>query len=155
MLTSFPVLTFFYDCSIYSTKNRIFHILSENEKKFQILNENEVANSSIFFIETSGVVNKNRLGSLNSRQVCSLESAARMNPNTTVYVIFVDVDDLVPSKFIDGLRQLENVRIVGINSKSFGDGTPFEEFTKNQKYLDSTYPREHTSDYFRFLVLWK
>lgn len=141
-----------YNYSVYST---IDSVESFYEFKLQMIDEMTVENSSIFFLETSSVLKQKKFKFLNSRQVCSIESAARINPNTNVYVIFVDVVDIASSKFIDGLKQLENVHVVGLNSKSFGDGTPFENFTRNQKLLKSKFPEVHASDFFRLLVLWK
>ena len=101
-------------------------------------------------------MDKNKtLGTLNSRQVCSIESTARMNPDTKVYLLFVDVEDLEPSPFIDALRQFKNIEIAGIDLKSFGDGTPFEDFTREEKVSNSSYPVTHASDFLRLLVLWK
>ena len=143
-ITSIALLVFWFSVDI-----------TENGIKLALLDEKNVESSSIFFLETSGIGNRTKIGHLNTRQVCSLESAARMNPNTNIYVIFVDVDQVEWTKFIDVLRQFKNVHIVRLNSKSFGDGTPFEDFAKNQKYLSSIYPRVHASDFLRLLILWK
>ena len=118
-----------------------------------LLNQ-KVPNSSIFFLETSAILRK-KLGWISKRRACSVESAARMNPNSTVFLIFVDVDELQPLITIDELKIYKNIRVVGLNMTNIGDGSPLEDFVRQKKILKSSYPLAHASDLLRFLILWK
>jgi hypothetical protein len=58
---------------------------------------------AVFFLETSFASD---VGSflLNNRQICAIESAARMNPRLDVFVLFASRKDFGSGEFFWGLR---------------------------------------------------
>jgi len=112
--------------------------------------------TSIFFLETSchnppGV-------HLTPRQACAVESAAKMNPASDVYVLF-------PSPIVDNssaltpsVRQLltyPNVRLRHVPMDRYFSHTPLDEWYQSGMLRTSRWPRSHTSDILRYLTLWK
>lgn len=103
----------------------------------------------MFFLETSCS------GTLYSRQACSIESAARSNPDWKVYVLFLGP---VSKKFIQGetysiLNEIKNVyfgRVFLDNMITGYDGMKkvFREIRHK-----SGWPIHHTADAMRFLIL--
>ncbi|XP_015511780.2 lactosylceramide 4-alpha-galactosyltransferase isoform X1 [Neodiprion lecontei] len=117
--------------------------------------EGTISERRIFFHETSCFGEEGAI--LNARQACAVESAAMMNPKTTVYLLFVS-----PVKFSNAskeiVRQLtsyENVRIRHISMERYTKGTPIEEWYATDVLKTSRWPRSHMSDILRYLTLWK
>ncbi|KAF3426284.1 hypothetical protein E2986_07236 [Frieseomelitta varia] len=110
---------------------------------------------NIFFHETScfdedGLV-------LNARQACAVESAAKMNPNMNVYLLFVS-----PSKISNQSREMfhqlqsySNVRIRHIKPEEYVKNTPLDLWYRSGVLKKSRWPRSHMSDILRYLTLWK
>lgn len=105
----------------------------------------------IFFLETSCS------GGLNSRQACSVESAARSNPNFKVYVVFLGPasKEFILGKTYSTLRSMKNVYFVRISldkiTKSKGTIRMKKVFNKIRN--QSGWPIHHMADALRFLVL--
>lgn len=113
------------------------------------------AGKSIFFHETSCFGEEGAV--LNPRQACAVESAAKLNPKMTVYLLFVS-----PVKFANGskeiVRQLAsypNIKIRHILMERYTKGTPLEEWWASDILKTSKWPRSHMSDVLRYLTLWK
>ncbi|CRK97857.1 CLUMA_CG011232, isoform A [Clunio marinus] len=96
---------------------------------------------------------------LNPRQACAVESAALMNPDHEVFLIYASKDRLQNIERTQELHSIltyPNVHIYYINDlEKFTEGTPFEDFIKSRQLLDAKYPIEHTADVLRVLLLWK
>ncbi|KAG5670081.1 hypothetical protein PVAND_000366 [Polypedilum vanderplanki] len=130
---------------LYHVKN----YLSDSER---LKNSNS---QQIFFIESHLEGHRN----LSSpKQACSIESAARINPNLDIYLLLMtDQDEVV----LDQTPQLEvllsypNIRIRFANITEFTRGTILEEFFKENKVQKSNFRLAHTSDIMRMLVLNK
>lgn len=118
------------------------------------LNPKEVANNSIFFIETS-CNHKNGIN-LNLRQGCAIESAANLNPNLQIFVLFVSASFLNnKSDVINTLNTYNNINLRYINLIKYSYNTPVHNFVISNTIFTSRWPVSHTSDLLRFLTLWK
>lgn len=128
--------------------------LSDGSLKLKnILNQN-VGSENIFFIETSGIVDAT-LKTLNSRQACSVESAALMNPSSNVYVLFVESDEVKASEIFNALLNYKNVFLVSLKLTEFSQNSPVESWMKEQKIIERNFSKEIFSDLLRLLVLWR
>ncbi|XP_011493903.1 PREDICTED: LOW QUALITY PROTEIN: lactosylceramide 4-alpha-galactosyltransferase-like [Ceratosolen solmsi marchali] len=126
--------------------------------RFDIHKENIrlAAGRNIFFHETSCF---GELGhaELNYRQACAVESAARMNPNMLVNLLFLSPSS--PSNrtslILEKLLEYENVRVNRVQINEYVMGTPIEQWFAINILETSNWPRSHMSDIMRFLTLWK
>lgn len=111
-------------------------------------------NTSIFFVETSC---HDEVLKLTSRQTCAVESAAKMNPYANVYLLFPSPipDNKNVDEHILKLNEYSNFKMLYINTKTFFDGTPLEEWYKRELIKTSFWPRSHMSDILRYTLLWK
>lgn len=112
-----------------------------------------IGNDNIFFIETSGAV-RIKSGTLNSRQACSVESAAIKNPTSGIYLVFVDVEEVEASNVIKSLRKYRNIHFLRLRLNKFSLNTPVDSFIKSRK-IGEGYVMENVSDLLRVLILWK
>lgn len=107
--------------------------------------------NSIFFHETSC------RGSLTPRQACSIESAARANPQREIYVLFsapVNEHVLTSSNLVQ-LKSFANIKLARLHLEKYAERTPLEEMVKNKPFEASQWWVEHTSDVLRCLTLYK
>jgi len=113
-----------------------------------------VTKNSIFFFETS--CNHKYGINLNLRQSCAIESAARLNPNLKIFVLFVAPSFINnKSDIINNLSNFKNVYLRNINFVKYSDKTPMQDFVISNKIFTSNWPVSHASDLLRFLTLWK
>ncbi len=113
------------------------------------------SSNRIFFHETSG------RQSLNFRQTCAVESAAKENPGRPIQLFMqtnvLNCDDRVnkdPWFFI--LSQYSNIQIILFrNETDYFANTPLENWHRNGIWRNSSYWMEHFSDYIRILSLLK
>lgn len=116
-----------------------------------------IGGKNIFFIESTQPCNG--ILELNVRQACSIESAARQNPDWNIFLYVVDAKGYHPTlqniRKWNILRSFKNIHIKVINAKNFTTDTPLE--TLFQKGLNSyeSYLKYHRSDLLRFTLLWK
>lgn len=111
---------------------------------------------NIFFHETSCFGEEGLV--LNSRQACAVESAARMNPTMTVYLLFVS-----KSEFSNSTREIirhllinyRNIKIRHIYPDRYVKDTPLEAWYTSGALKKSHWPISHMSDMLRYLTLWK
>lgn len=120
-------------------------------------------NIRIFFVETSGRFCPT------FRQLCAVESAARINPKAsiTVYteknqIVNQSTDDNRQEKKVPNwatisnlLRQMVNVQIVREDLLRHLEGTPLEKIHRNGLLNQSASPVIHRSDAIRIALLWK
>lgn len=100
--------------------------------------ENPNRGHSIFFLETScksKLVNKI---TMNVRQACSVESAALMNPNLDVYLMFaspaeIKVSDAMNDRIMNELLKYDNLKIRYLDVDKYFEGTPVEKLYKSGK----------------------
>jgi len=114
-------------------------------------------NKAIFFINTSCI--RNYRVTLNARQTCAIESAARMNPNRDVFVLFASPVGFKTNgedpPMIAELKSYPNVYFRHVNIREFSKNTPAEEWIKKDRIQTSPFFIYHLSDYIRLLALYK
>ncbi|XP_011701725.1 PREDICTED: uncharacterized protein LOC105458251 [Wasmannia auropunctata] len=110
---------------------------------------------NIFFHETSCFGEEGL--TLNPRQACAVESAARMNPSMTVYLLFVSKSEFSNStrEIVRHLHNYPNVRIRHIDPQRYVKETPLEAWYTSGVLKKSHWPVSHMSDMLRYLTLWK
>lgn len=115
-----------------------------------------VRETSIFFHETS--CHNGNAPLLTARQACAVESAAKMNPHSQVYVLFpspVLLKNYTSNSFLKHLETYNNFHILHINMERYFQDTPLDSWYKSGYLLTSQWPRSHASDLLRYLTLWK
>ncbi|XP_067005167.1 lactosylceramide 4-alpha-galactosyltransferase isoform X2 [Anabrus simplex] len=114
---------------------------------------------SIFFHETSCASSIKGKLVLTPRQACAVESAAKMNPDLDVYLLFASpIKNANVSQWSGVVRQLltyPNVRIRHVSLDRYIAGSPLEDWYRRGALQTSRWPRSHASDVLRFLTLWK
>ncbi|XP_037044794.1 lactosylceramide 4-alpha-galactosyltransferase-like [Bradysia coprophila] len=112
---------------------------------------------NIFFHETT--CSSSGLVHLNSRQACAIESAARLNPDRHVYVLFASPvgfrDDSHLPKTIEALKTYPNVHLRNNNLWRYVQDTPLEAWLSDGALFESKYLHEHMSDVLRYVTLYK
>ncbi|PSN40791.1 hypothetical protein C0J52_07182 [Blattella germanica] len=118
--------------------------------------------NNIIFIETRCVLNVNEVKNtgliLSKRQTCSVESAAKMNPNAKVYVLYTCSINGGLEFSLPHVKQLfsyPNVKIWKLNPLEFVKETPLENWHFMKQMAKSKWPIEHSSDVLRYVALWK
>ena len=148
---------------LLALKLDIVHLKNESLVKKQgdrriltnILEANlKINEQKYFFIETSGTV-RSKSGSLNSRQACSIESAALLNPKVNIYAVFVNVFKLELTEIIKSLETYKNVIFVRLELSEFTKDTPVDWFFKARKIEKTKNKVEHYSDLVRLMLLWR
>lgn len=95
------------------------------------------------------------------RQACAIESAARLNPERSVFVLFaspVGVRSCSVShlpKNIEVLKTYPNVHLRNNDLWKYEQDTPLETWLSDGTLFESAYLHEHMSDVLRFLTLYK
>lgn len=118
---------------------------------------------SIFFHETSCGFQFGKTVSITPRQACAVESAARMNPNMTVYLLYASPIKFTNASFfpsksertLSELLKYDNIRIRRVDLNKYTKNTPLEGWYRTRQLQKSTYPNSHASDVLRYLSLWK
>ncbi|XP_037574962.1 lactosylceramide 4-alpha-galactosyltransferase isoform X1 [Dermacentor silvarum] len=111
--------------------------------------------SRIFFLETGGH------GSLTARIACAVESAARMHPHWTVYLLSAASGDASQANvtfagpFAQMLRSIPNVVMNVVRPNEVFQETPLESWYESGILNKSAYPVEHLADALRLAVLYK
>ncbi|KAJ8729852.1 hypothetical protein PYW07_016890 [Mythimna separata] len=107
---------------------------------------------SIFFHETSC------RGQLNSRQACSVESAARVHPQWQINVLFSGpVTDNILNNYgsLYALKQIQNIKFFRLHLLQYVKGTPVEDFVRGGSLNRSWWPVQHTAELVQLVTLYK
>lgn len=106
---------------------------------------------NIFFVEASC-----QMG-LSFHKVCSIESAARANPEWQVSVLFAGRIPKQCQRTVNftTLETYKNIHLYRIHVKKFADGTPFQDFFTSDALDSSLYPVHHTTEILQYLTLHK
>ncbi|XP_030751590.1 lactosylceramide 4-alpha-galactosyltransferase-like isoform X2 [Sitophilus oryzae] len=145
----------------YPEENELYcHFLPVFDTLPSVKDAEIVRDTSIFFLETSCSSYHSEKILIKSRQACAVESAARMNPNRTVYLLYaspgVFQDDQSESDgLIRNLMSYSNIKLQYLNMKKFVQGTPVEKLWAEEQIYESKYLLWHISDILRILTLWK
>ncbi|KAG5669155.1 hypothetical protein PVAND_017050 [Polypedilum vanderplanki] len=109
----------------------------------------------IFFIET----HLQRKRSIkNVKVACSIESAAKINPDMDIYFFLATNESgviLEQTNFLQALLSYPNIKIRSINLEEFTEGTKVEKFIKEKHIEKSQHHFEHLSDVLRMVTLNK
>lgn len=110
---------------------------------------------NIFFHETSCYGDEGLM--LNGRQACAVESAAKMNPNMSIYLLFMSPEKISDSskQIIRQLLSYKNIKIRRLYMNNYVKHTPLEEWFDSGILRTSHWPKSHMSDILRYLTLWK
>lgn len=128
----------------------------EQEEYENILNaKNQPENGeNVFFIESGESLSD---VTLNTRQACSIESAALSNPYLRIFLIYSSRRRLAKLKMtsqIEALLSYPNIFINYLDLEQISVGSPFEKFVRSRKLLKSDFRIQHTS-VLRLILLWK
>ncbi|XP_022183868.1 lactosylceramide 4-alpha-galactosyltransferase isoform X1 [Nilaparvata lugens] len=144
--------------SVRDSNDNIYCYLDTVDNPIEELDPKQVVkDTSIFFHETS--CHSKGAVYLSARQACAVESAAKMNPGSHVYVLYPSPLSQPNATRVDPLftviNAYSNVRVRHLNAERYFQGSPLEEWYKSGYLQASQYPRSHASDLFRYLTLWK
>lgn len=92
------------------------------------------------------------------RLACSIESAARKNPERNVILFFASSKRFKALKItplVDAVLLYSNVFFDSVNLTKLSLGTPLEDIMRSNKIKKSRFPIEHLADAIRLLLLWK
>ncbi|XP_069685979.1 lactosylceramide 4-alpha-galactosyltransferase-like [Periplaneta americana] len=95
---------------------------------------------------------------LHPRQACALESAARMNPDYKVYLLYSCpvIGGLGRSReYVKAVLTYPNVKLWELNVKDLLMKTPLENWDFLAAIRSSRWPVEHAGNVLRLLTLWK
>lgn len=94
-----------------------------------------------------------------SRQACAIESAAKLNPNRDIYVLFTTPVGSVTSEselpVIGAMNKYPNIYLRNVNIYNFSKGTPAEQWIMEDRIISSSSFIFHISDYLRLVTLYK
>ncbi|CAH0563715.1 unnamed protein product [Brassicogethes aeneus] len=114
----------------------------------------------IFFHETS--CNSDQTGkiTINAVQACSVESAAKLNPDRAVYLLYLSSgviknEGSEPDRLLEALLSYNNVKIYHVDVMKYVRDTPAEVLFLKERVQRSEYQVSHASDVMRYLTLWK
>ncbi|XP_069686014.1 toxin Afp18-like [Periplaneta americana] len=143
------------------TNETEFYIETDTNE-IDIFEEPRLGDKHIICLETRCLLNRkyyNYKGLLlHPRQVCSLESAARMNPDCKVYLMYSCpiIGGLEKSKeFVKALLMYPNVKLWRLNVTDQLLRSPLQDWNFQAAIRSSYWPNEHASDVLRLLTLWK
>lgn len=119
-------------------------------------NEREIQPEKNIFFVISTII-KDDIAWLTARQACAIESAARANPDWSVFVLFTSANtfNFQSSAHMFPLLFYSNVYFRRLNMATFAVGTPLEKFFRDNTLRNSSFIVEHTSDVLRLLTLYK
>jgi lactosylceramide 4-alpha-galactosyltransferase len=116
----------------------------------------------ILFVETRCALKPNGAeGSgllLTNRQACAIESAAKMNPDATVYVLFtcpMNGGMTASPLYVKELFRYPNVKIWKLDLPTFLEGTSLQDWDFKGHVEQSKWPVEHSSYVLRYVSLLK
>lgn len=113
---------------------------------------------SIFFHETSCSSSAGNILSLSARQACAIESAALLNPNFDIFVLFASptyLDNKTAQPILESILSYPNVFIRNLDLWTYAAGTPINDWLINDELFSSKYVLSHVSDFLRYLTLWR
>ncbi|XP_014354927.2 lactosylceramide 4-alpha-galactosyltransferase-like, partial [Papilio machaon] len=124
---------------------------SEDEDALPSAESNDFSpsNKSIFFLETSC------RSSLNSRDLCAIESAARAHADYQINVLFTAPISEEILEHVSLEQKFKNVRFARIHIDEYSKNTPVQEIVRSGALDSSQWGVEHTSDLLRYLTLYK
>lgn len=94
------------------------------------------------------------------RQACAIESAAHLNPNWDVFLLFASPvglsnDTHLQQPIVQALLSYSNIHMRNVNLWKYAKGTPVNDWLNSGALFESKYLNSHTSDFLRYLSLYK
>lgn len=94
------------------------------------------------------------------RQACAIESAALLNPNWDIFILFaspagISNETIVQPPLINALQSYTNIYFRNINLWSYSENTPLEDWFLSDELFQSQYLNSHVSDFLRYISLYK
>jgi hypothetical protein len=113
--------------------------------------KNDIQSNLIFFIESN-----DKREFFDEKQLCSIESAAKHNPNSRVNVMTIKAIAKDPYKKLL-VHHYQNLNFEFINLTGIFMGTPFQDWWINDKVtkINDYYRMAHLSDAIRLALLYK
>lgn len=112
---------------------------------------------TIFFHETR--CSSDGFLKLGPREVCSIESAAKHNPNLDVFVLFTSPRFYLTKGTSNDLLRLQqtynNIFLRNNDMWKYSNDTAVAKFLETEKIFESSFIREHLSDFLRLISIWK
>lgn len=113
-------------------------------------------------METSCKSRINGSITLIGRQACTIESAARANPDMDINLLVAapaKVNVSTPEgRYLSAILSYSNVKIYSMNVEKYLEGTPVEGLWKSGRLLEADDPKwrtSHLSDVLRYTTMWK
>lgn len=112
---------------------------------------------SIIFHETSCPENGElRLG---PRQICSIESAAKNNPNFDIFILFLSPRFIIFDSIQKEIQRLQlnykNLFFRNNDIWRYTENSPAYQFLESGEIFESNYLPVHMSDFIRLISIWK
>ena len=96
---------------------------------------------------------------LTPRQACAVESAAKMNPTSNIFLLYLTPNDFLEDskKLVSILESYDNIYIRRIHFPTYISDSPLSKwYRKNlEEFLDADANPKSISDIIKFLTLWK
>lgn len=94
------------------------------------------------------------------RQACAIESAALLNPNWGVFVLFASPVGILNGTnesppIMSALKSYPNIHFRNIDLWTYSANTPLEDWFLSDKLFRSQYLNSHISDFLRYVSLFK
>lgn len=153
-----PILSVNYVYYKFHPEESIFCYAAKESSLVDISEVEPKKGRSIFFHETSCSSLLDGKITINPRQACAVESAAKLHPDHEVYLLFTSPGTFAKgddNHIIDALRKYENVKLLHVNFTRYVEGTKVQLLYENGQLPYSNYARSHASDVLRYLTLHK
>ena len=125
-------------------------VMQESANAFNVVNMTHLSSGSqnIFMIETNETMDK-----VSGRVLCALESAARHNPGSKVYLVLSDKVSIhaIP----DWLTKQRNLYFVKVSFDELMKDTPCESFWQRNPFQLSKHKLVHKADLVRVVLVYK
>ena len=114
----------------------------------------------IFLIESTCFGDQgNQNAILTPRQACAVESAAKMNPDLNIFLLYLSPKEFSKDskKLASVLESYSNIYIRRVYLPAYIKNTPLQKWYKRnlEELLDEETDPESISDIVKFLTLWK
>lgn len=94
-----------------------------------------------------------------NRQACAIESAARINQNREIFVLFAApvgfAENGTKSPILNVLLSYPNIQFRNLDIVKYSIGTPGELWIQTDRIYLSNFIVAHMADYLRFITLYK
>lgn len=143
--------SYLYVCGDDDPMDISCHDVIENDSLDMADSETTFPVKNIFFIDASC-----KMG-LSFHQVCSIESAAKANPNWQITVLFAGPlpKECRRTANLTSLEAYKNIYFYRIYLNSFADETPFQFFFISNTLDNSKHPLYHSVEILKYLILYK